>query len=96
MAIVNKLDSTKVRLRWNLDTSVVTISCPNIHLASKYLSTLIISKRITAITAIVYSEDYPSNIVELYTGDSIEKFHNLAHEKKYKTRRKFTDLLGSD
>lgn len=96
MAIVNNLDSNKVRLRWNLDTQVITVSCDNIHLASKYLSTLIITKRITAISGIVYSEVYPSKIVELYVGNRIEEFHNLAHEKRYKTRTKFTDLLNAD
>ncbi len=96
MGVVNNLDSSKVRLRWNLDTKVIIISCSNIHLASKYLSTLIISKRITAVSGIVYSEVYPSKIVELYVGERIELFHNLAHEKRYKTRTKFTDLLKSD
>ncbi len=96
MAIVKKLDSNKVRLRWNVDTQVVTVSCDNIHLASKYLATLVISKRITSIKAIIFSITYPCKIVELYAGKRIEKFHHLAHEKRYKPRTKFTDLLGFD
>jgi len=96
MALINNLDSTKVRLRWNIETHVVTVSCKNIHLASKYLSTLIIAKRITAIRAIVFTEVYPCNFVELYVGENIEKFHNFAHEKRYKPRSKFSDLLRSD
>lgn len=95
MAIVNNLDSTKVRLRWDIESHVVVVSCNNIHLASKYLSTLIIAKRITAIKAIVFSEVYPCKIVELYVGERIEAFHKFAHEKRYKPR-KFTDLLKSD
>lgn len=96
VAVVNNLDSNKVRLRWNIESHVVTISCTNINLASKYLSTLIIAKRVTAITAIVFSEKYPSKIVTLYAGDQIEKFHNLAHERRYKPRTRFSDLIGND
>lgn len=96
MAVVNNLDSNKVRLRWNIESHVVTISCTNINLASKYLSTLIIAKRVTAIAAIVYSETYPSKVVKLYAGKNIEKFHCLAHERRYKPRSRFTDLISSD
>ncbi len=94
--MLNNLDSNKVRLRWDLDTHVVTVSCNNINLASKYLSTLIIAKRVTAISGIVYSAVYPSKIVKIYVGKCIEEFHNLAHERRYKTRTKFTDLLSAD
>ncbi len=96
MAIVKKLDSNRVRLRWDVDTNVVTASCDSIHLASKYLATLVVSKRITSISAIIFSYTYPSKIVELYAGKRIEKFHHLAHEQKYRTRTKLTDILGFD
>ncbi len=96
MAVVTNLDSKKVRLRWNIETHVVTMACDNINLASKYLSTLIISKRITAIKAIVFYEVYPGPFVKLYAGKHVEEFHALAHERRYKPRSRFTDLISNN
>ena len=95
MAIESTHDTKDVKLKWNVETKVVDVSCNDIGAASRHLSRLIEMKLVGTVEGVILRSADDGVLVRIFRGKRIIEFLTIGHETKtYKPKTKFSDILG--
>lgn len=92
----SKFLSYKIQVRYDQDRHVVRIVCVNREVSSKYLSRLIVEKKIGSVDTVIYSSAKNSKIVALLRGESLNRFLRIGQQHPLpKPKKTFSELADT-
>ena len=89
----------RIRLTYNLNKNVVRIICAKPEIGSKYLSKLILEKKIGLVDSVIYSARQDSRVVALIRGIGLDKFLRAGTKKTERkqtvsSKKSFSDMAS--